>query len=162
MDLEEIERRMRPGGWSVKPLLLEGESLALTLEEDARRLVRLGVSSEALGQGLAELLAGAAKSDWFRPFRSGPYAVELRRRRGLISCPWAPEEGMRCPAGAGSRATANQFAITHRKSRRHLEGFELSVHLIRDHGFFGGKGSVFRIEPEDLALLLEMGPTDLR
>jgi hypothetical protein len=157
MELDEIERRMRPGGWYTKPLLLESESLVLTLEEDARRLVRLGVSAEVLGHRLAELLATASTSDWFRPFRGGPFDVELRHRRGLIPCPWAPDETTRCPTGAGGRATANQFAITNRNSRRRLAGFELSAHLIRDHGFFGGRGTAFRIQPEDLALLLGLG-----
>ena len=152
MELEEIERRMRPGGWYTRPMLLQGDSLAAILEEDARRLARLGASAADLGGRLAELLASASKSDWFRPFRGGPFAVELRRRRGLIPCPWAPDETSRC--AAGSRPTANQFSITHRGSRRWLEGFELSAFLIRDHGFFGGPGTELRIEPEELALLL--------
>ena len=158
MELDEIERRMQPGGWATRPMLLPGTSLALTLAEDARRLAGLGVSAEDLGRRLAELLATAATSDWFRPFRGGPFDVELRRRRGLIPCPWAPAETARCTIGIGGRPTANQFAVRNRQSRRRLEGFEISVHLIRDHGFFGGPGTAFRIEPEELALVLGLGP----
>jgi hypothetical protein len=36
-----------------------------------------------------------------------------------------------------------------------VSGFELSAHLISEHGFFGGIGTVFRIEPEALAALLQ-------
>ena len=108
----------------------------------------LPVSHETLGAKMAELLAKGNKTDWFRPFRSGGTDVELHRRRGFITCPWAAEEFTRCTVGAGSRATGNEFMI--RKSSR-IEGFEISVHLIRDHGFFGGPGTPFRIEPENLA-----------
>ena len=129
-------------------MLLPGSSLESIIAEDARRLAALQVSHETLGAKMAELLAKGNKTDWFRPFRSGGTDVELHRRRGFITCPWAAAEFTRCTVGAGSRATGNEFMI--RKSSRKIEGFEISVHLIRDHGFFGGPGTPFRIEPEDL------------
>ena len=154
MELKEVERRMQPGGWNTKPMLLPGYSLESIIAEDARRLATLQVSPETLGTKFAELLAQGEKTDWFRPFRQGGVAVELRRRRGFITCPWADDEFVRCTTGAGGRATGNEFLIRDRKSSRSIEGFEISVHLIRDHGFFGGPGTPFRIEPEDLAAVL--------
>ena len=32
----------------------------------------------------------------------------------------------------------------------------LNIHMIRDHGFYEGKGSHFRVEPEDIAKILEL------
>jgi hypothetical protein len=151
--VDELERRMRPGGWSPKPMLLPGEPLAARLENDATRLAQLGTTAEALGTRLAELLASAAGSDWFRPRRHADYDVELRKRRGLITCPWAEEEYAKCAHGLGVRPTANEFVIRRVSGSLTLSGYELSAHLIRDHGFFGGAGTVFRIEPDDLAVL---------
>jgi hypothetical protein len=152
--VDELERRMRPGGWSPKPMLLPGKSLATQLENDAARLAQLGTTAEALGTRLAELLASAGGSDWFRPRRHADYDVELRKRRGLITCPWAEEEYAKCAHGLGARPTANEFVIRRVRGSVTLSGQELSAHLIRDHGFFGGADTVFRIEPDDLAALL--------
>jgi hypothetical protein len=41
--------------------------------------------------------------------------------------------------------------------QQRLEGFELSIHLIRDHAFFGGPGTRFRIDPERAVAILNLG-----
>ena len=37
---------------------------------------------------------------------------------------------------------------------------QLNVHMIRDHGFFEGKGSIYRLEPEELVEFLEISPKE--
>lgn len=156
LDLLEVERRMQPGAWSTHGFLLKGHSLAEVLANDARALAALGFSAELVGQRLSKLLESGAKSDWFWPFRTGEHKVEIRRRRGFITCPWALAEFEPCAVGQLSFPTANEFLIQNRGSRQRLEGFELSIHLIRDHAFFGGKGSRFRIEPVRAIAVLGM------
>jgi hypothetical protein len=158
IELLEVERRMQPGAWFTHGFLLKGASLAEVLANDARTLAALGVTAEQVGQRLAELLESGAKSDWFWPLRTGEYKVEMRRRRGFITCPWALDELEPCVVGQLSPPTANQFLIQHRGSRQRLEGFELSIHLIRDHAFFGGPGSRFRIEPQRAVAVLGIRP----
>jgi hypothetical protein len=156
--LSEVERRMQPGAWFTDGFLLRGTSLTKVLADDARALAALGVTAQEVGQRLAELLESNSKSDWFWPFRTGQYKVEIRRRRGFITCPWAPDELEPCVVGQLSRPTANQFLVQQTGSRQRLEGFELSIHLIRDHAFFGGPGCRFRIEPETAVAVLGMRP----
>ena len=158
LELSEVERRMRPGAWFTHGFLLKDTSLAEVLAQDARTLAALGVTAEQVGRRLAELLQSGAKSDWFWPFQTGEYKVEIRRRRGFITCPWAPDEFAPCVVGQLSPPTANQFLIRRRGSRQRLEGFELSAHLIRDHAFFGGPGSRFRIEPDQAVAVLGLRP----
>ena len=148
---------MQPGAWFTHGFLLADTSLTEVLRRDAQTLAEMGVTAQQVGQRLAELLEPAATSDWFRPHRSEGYKVEIRRRRGFITCPWAPDEFEPCVVGHLSPPTANHFQIRH-GWRRRLEGFELSVHLIRDHGFFGGPGSRFRIEPDQAATFLGLRP----
>jgi hypothetical protein len=148
---------MQPGAWFTHGFLLQDTSLAEVLANDARTLAALGVTAEQVGQSLAELLKSGAKSDWFSPLQTEGYKVEIRRRRGFITCPWAPDEFEPCVVGGLSAPTANQFLIRHSGSRLRLEGFELSFHLIRDHAFFGGPGSRFRIEPERAVAVLGLG-----
>ena len=148
---------MQPGAWFASGFLLENTSLAEVLDHDRRTLTALSVTAEEIGQKLAELLGQAGKSDWFWPFRTAEYKVEIRRRRGFITCPWAPDEFQPCTVGHMTPPTANQFLIRRRGVRQRLEGFELSAHLIRDHEFFGGPGSRLRIEPEQAVAVLGLG-----
>jgi hypothetical protein len=156
LDLSTVEKRMQPGAWFASGFLLENTSLAEVLDKDRRTLAALSVTAEEVGNKLAELLAQAGKSDWFWPLRTAEFKVEIRRRRGFITCPWAPDEFEPCNIGHMTPPTANQFLIQ-RGFRQRLEGFELSVHLIRDHEFFGGPGSRLRIEPEQAVAVLGLG-----
>lgn len=154
METAELERRMLPGGWHSRPLLLPGQSLDAVIAEDAGRLRGLGDDAERLGQAIADALAQATGSDWFRPASGAHVEVELRRRRGFITCPWASEETEKCTVGKGGRASANEFLLRDRASGLVLPGFEIMAHLIRDHAFFAGPGTPFRIEPEALCRIL--------
>jgi hypothetical protein len=142
---------MRTGGWFVRPMLRQEDSLADIVAADARFLEGMGLTSAQLGIQLAELLASAPKTDWFRPLRFRGMDVELHRRRGLITCPWAPGEFVPCEHGGGFRPTANEFLIRNSETGRALKGLALSIHLIREHGFFGGPGTGFRLEPAEVA-----------
>jgi hypothetical protein len=48
----------------------------------------------------------------------------------------------------------SQFGIRDASSGLELRGFVLTAHLIREHGFFGGVGTAWRIDPARLAALL--------
>jgi hypothetical protein len=155
-NLTEIERRMQPGAWDTAGFLTSGTSLETVLAADRDTLATAGLGSGTLGARLAEFLEGAsaAGSDLGRPAHLGHHDVEIIRQRGLITCPWAPEEFEPCSVGSGTRPTANRFLLIHRPSGSRLEGFELGAHLIRDHGFFGGPGTRFRLEPLAVAAVI--------
>ena len=145
---------MRPGGWHSVPMLGAGESLADLIAADARLLAERGVDSRALGTRLGEVLRAAASSDWQRPVTVDQLTVELHRNRGVMTCPWAAEEHESCGRGDGGRgAGANEFSLRGAGGEQ-LEGFVLSAHLIAEHGFFGGRETRFRIEPDRLATAL--------
>lgn len=152
-DTAEIERRMQPGAWDGPGFLRPGTSLPAVQAEDAETTRRLGLDAQTIGARLGEQLDAAVDSDMGRPVTVGPLRVELLRARGFLTCPWAPDEFERCPVGLGGRATANRFTITDPSGRR-LSGYELSAHLIRDHGFFGGPDTRYRLEPTEVAAIL--------
>ena len=146
---------MRPGGWNPAPMLQPDESLEERLLDDARRLREAGAAAPELGAALAGLLEGAQGTDWSHPVARGELEVELRRRRGVMTCPWATEEYASCGEGdGGKRAGANQFLVRNTTTGAVLEGFALSAHLIAEHAFFGGTVTAFRIEPEELLDLI--------
>jgi hypothetical protein len=152
-DTTEIERRMQPGAWDGAGFLRPGTSLPAVQAQDAETTRRLGLDAQTIGARLGEQLDAAADSDMGRPVTVGDLRVELLRARGFLTCPWAPEEFEPCPVGLGGRATANRFTITDASGRR-LSGYELSAHLIRDHAFFGGPGTRYRLEPAEVAEIL--------
>ena len=118
-----------------------------------RRPGDLGLDAQTIGARLGGLLDAAVDSDLGRPVTVGDLQVELLRARGFLTCPWAPEEFERCPVGLGGRATANRFTIIDASMRR-LAGYELSAHLIRDHAFFGGPDTRYRLEPTEVVGIL--------
>ncbi len=145
------------------PLLSADESLSERIAADERRLQTLGLAAVELGRRLDLLLEGGRDSDWLLPAVEREFRVEIRRRRGVLTCPWAPEEHTGCGQGdGGRRAGANQFFVRNSANGLTLEGFVVSAHLIAEHGFFGGIGTAFRIEPEELAALLGLAAADAR
>ncbi len=146
---------MRAGGWYVTPMLTADESLQARIAADPEALRARGIAAVELGHRLGELLEAGRDSDWFAPAVEGEFMVEVRKRRGILTCPWAPEEYASCGKGdGGKRAGANQFLVRNAASGLTLEGFVLSAHLIAEHEFFGGSNTPFRIEPLQLAALL--------
>lgn len=142
---------MRPGGWYVTPFLQSDQSLEELIQADARRVRDAGASAEALGAELVTLLEAGRDSDWAIPSSQRGFQVEIRRRRGVMTCPWAPDEQARCEKGdGGRRAGANQFLVRNVETGAVVEGFAFTAHLIAEHDFFGGPGTPFRIEPDDL------------
>jgi hypothetical protein len=152
-DIAEIERRMQPGAWDGPGFLRPETSLPAVQAEDAETTRRLGLDAQTIGARLGELLGAAADSDIGRPVMVGNLRLELLRARGFLTCPWAPEEFELCPVGLGGRASANRFTIIDASGRR-LAGYELSAHLIRDHAFFGGPDTRYRLEPAEVARIL--------
>ena len=148
---------MQPGAWDGPGFLRPGTSLLAVQADDAGAAHALGLDPEAIGERLGELLEAGADSDVGRPATVGAFRVELLHGRGFLTCPWAPDEFEPCPVGLGGPATANRFTITD-PTGHSLNGYELSAHLIRDHAFFGGPGTRYRLEPEAVATFLGLVP----
>ncbi len=68
------------------------------------------------------------------------YEVEYKSYRGVLLSPFPK-------AGRFGKAI---IKVTNMKNNMSVEWTPLHVHFIRDYGFFEGKGSRFRIEPEML------------
>jgi len=146
---------MQAGAWDPAGFLLPGESLASRLAADAEACSVRQVDPLSIGSRLVELLATADSSDVGRPERIGEFLVSVIHQRGLMTCPWAAEEFAACPVGPGGRPTANRFRIV--RAQAAIEGYELFAHLIGAHGFFGGIGTRYRLEPERLMDVMQPG-----
>ncbi len=94
--------------------------------EEMRRLTRLGIENN-----------GAAQADGFE--------VTVEEYMGRIGCPFRDH-----------RAAKRNTTVTDLSTGRSMSWSDLSIHLIAEHGFFQGKGALYRLEPADLAGFLKI------
>jgi hypothetical protein len=185
---ERLEDVLRADRQTVEELELEPGQLADTLDSllgarDAAVLELVTESREDMEEAVQKaLVAVTAAEQRFGPVEALPAAVRTRRgsRRGRTmrrgpgalvdgrfevlmmptagwqECPWSPTKlfggGEPCATGSGD------WGIRDRQRGIEMRGPELITHLIREHGFFEGFDSPYRVDPRALAELLQLGP----
>jgi hypothetical protein len=113
------------------------------IRRDAEELARLGETAAAAADFLQGLL-DEGKKGLEGPVVLNGRTIQIRWERGMIPCPFG-EPGLHPKI----TVTAEESS-----SGRTLRFSQLAVHLIRGHGFFGGTGSAFRVEPEEIIKLM--------
>lgn len=114
------------------------------IDADTAELEKLGRTKEMIADRMRSITdkAAAGLGDWV--LIDDTMRARVDDTRGTIPCPWA--HGVRCL----KRITTAERTDTGKSAR----WSELNIHLIHDHGFFQGKGSPFRLEPEELVKLI--------
>ena len=74
------------------------------------------------------------------------FEVKVETVRGMLPSPFG---------GKGMYGKANT-TVRNKKLDRTIVYTDLHIHFIGDHGFYEGKGSPFRLEPEELIMVLEV------
>jgi hypothetical protein len=115
-------------------------SLWEIIDADASELERLGRTKEDVAARMQEITnqAVSALGDWVHI--NEVFKVCVDDNRGMIPCPWP--HAVRCL----KRITT----IHHLKTGKTVRWSDLNIHLIKEHGFFEGKGAPFRIDPKQL------------
>ena len=145
---------MQPGALSVKGFLAPGEDLDEVIARDAAALGREKISYDTLADRLEKLiLAGQSKPG--RKISSGDFSVITIKYAGFQQCPWTEDlHHGTCRKGSGAAHASIDWRIRNDRTHREMQGPGLIIHLIRDHHFFEGPGSPWRVDPLDLAHLL--------
>ncbi len=116
------------------------------IEADVHTLAHLGVSLSQVAERLQYFIE-EGKKGLETLVDLGDYTTHVRWSRGMLPSPF----------GGPKRLYHKIVAtIVNKKLNKEIRYTQLNVHMIRDHGFFEGKGSVFRLEPEDLVEILEI------
>ncbi|MBN2621460.1 hypothetical protein JXB22_10270 [candidate division WOR-3 bacterium] len=114
------------------------------IDADTAMLEKLGTTREKIARRMREITDQGIRGlgDWVKV--SDTLMAMVNDARGTIPCPWA--HNVRC---------LKRITIVERTDiDKRVRWSELSIHLINDHGFFQGKGSPYRLEPETLAAIL--------
>jgi hypothetical protein len=156
-NVEELEARMRPGAFSQLGFLGPHERLGDVLTRDAETVRILGVTCEAIAERLKTLIEHALDSPRKRARVQQHFDVSLEQYKGFQICPWSSAPHQRqCDAGLGVQFASLDWDISNRQAGLHMRGPGLAVHLIRDHHFFEGLGTPYRLDPAALVRLLEV------
>lgn len=124
-----------------------GSDSRLTSEivsEDAAALAALGKTAAQVAQRMQQLRDAARPSlgNWIDA--GDNLIVKSEDYKGFIVCPWPH------PGRYEKRITTAQ----RRDTGKTVSWTDLNIHLIGEHGFFEGRGSFFRVEPEDLIAVI--------
>jgi hypothetical protein len=116
------------------------------IEEDAHTLARLGVSREQIADRLQYFIE-EGKKGLETEVDLGEYITHVRWSRGMLPSPFG-----------GPKRLYHKIVATvvNKTLQKQIRYSQLNVHMIRDQGFFEGKGSVFRLEPEEVVEVLHI------
>lgn len=147
---------MRPGAVSRAGFLGPHESLPAVMAADEAAMRQIGVTPEALAVKLEGLIASANAPPSRETTVSDLYRVRLRQFLGPQICPWSSNVRYPQCVGRGSLYASLDWTIESLRTGRAMTGPGLIVHLMHDHHFCEGPGSPYRVDPVELAQLLDL------
>jgi hypothetical protein len=115
------------------------------IKEDLLALSKMGVEVDTIADRL-QYFIDEGKKGLETKVDLGDFTVQISWDRGLLPCPF----------GEPRRHHKIIATLYNKKLDKEIRYSQLNVHTIREHGFFEGKGSAFRLEPEELVDLLEL------
>jgi len=118
----------------------DSRTVAEIIDADTHELARLGYATEQIVSRMQTITntSKAGFENWVG-IDDKRQAV-VAEARGFTICPW-PHSGH-----CAKRVTT----VERLDSGETIHYSDLNIHMIAEHGFFEGKGSPFRIEPEKL------------
>ena len=141
-----VLENMKPGVISLHGFLgTDSRDLDTIIEHDSGEMERLALTGEGIAAKLEEIRDRAMEGLGVYIKLNETYMAKADSIRGKIPCPFDHP-------GVFSKTV---ITIQNIETDEEMIYTDLGIHLIRDHGFFQGKGSIFRMEPEALADLLE-------
>ncbi len=144
--LHKVIENMKPGVISLHGFMgKDSRSLDAIIEHDAAELDRLGVNAIVIAIKLEEIRDTALKGLGNFVNLGDGFLVKADSIRGKLPCPFDhPGLFRKTVITIQDREDGSEFCYT-----------DLGIHMIREHGFFQGKGSPFRIEPVKIAKILK-------
>lgn len=142
---DDIRRDMMPGRIIADGYLGSDErNLDEIVREDMGVLEQLGVTAEALTDRMQEITDLALKGFGDQVNIEPGYSAMVKEFMGFLGCPY--KDGKRL-------AKRNTYVINEATGER-MVWSDMNIHLIKEHGFFEGKGAQYRLDPRRLAAFL--------
>ncbi len=116
------------------------------LLEDSDTLNRIGITKEKIADALLEFKeAGLAGLGEIISYKEN-FEIKVETFRGKLPCPYG-DKGV---------FQKSEIIVRNKRLNEELVYSDLTIHLIKEHGFFQGKGSPYRLDPEKIVNVLEL------
>lgn len=142
---KRIRARMMPGIVTLNGFLgKDKRTLAEIIEEDEKALQSLSRTAEEIAQRMQYLTDATFDTFDNKAIIEDIYEVETEVTRGTLACPYAH----------GGQVRKLVTKLTNKEKNLTIQWTAMNIHLIKEHHFFEGKGSTFRINPADIVKAL--------
>ena len=143
-----IHEEMRPDAISGDGFLgADRRPLRDIIAKDNATVKRLGLTHAGMAEAMIRL-RDAGRAGIGAGIRVPPhFEVRVESIRGALPCPFGDE---------GFFPKTNT-CVRNLKSGRDVTFTDLNIHLIEAHGFYEGEGAPFRVDPQTLAEVMEIG-----
>ena len=116
------------------------------IREDESKVKELGLTNETIADKL-EILMKQGERGFGSPVKvDDRFVVIVEESRGYIPGPFRH----------GHLSKKVNVNVRNIALKEEIDYSPISIHLIREHGFYQGKGSTYRLDPEMLARMLEL------
>lgn len=151
--MDQIQEQMRPGIITLVGFLgNDDRNLIDILESDDATVKRLGYTHQSIARRMRELRNKAV--DGLGNFVDIPphFKVRVDTVRGKLPCPFG-DPGIHQKAVTVVKNTELNKEVTYT---------DLNIHMIEAHGFYQGRDSLYRQNPEELVEVLEVKKPGLK
>jgi len=149
--LKRIQEKMQPGVLTLRGFLgTDTRNLSEILIEDAATVRSFRASNEKIAAALEKITVKATHLMETEVEVNGRFLVKVRDDRGKLPSPW----------GDGS-FDKGDTQLSDPVTGVSMFWNSLSVHMIRSHGFYNGKGSPYRIDPATVIKLFSLAEHDI-
>ena len=116
------------------------------IREDEQKISELGLSNEIIADKLEMLMRQGEKGFGSPIIVDNRFVVIVDESRGYVPCPFRH----------GHLSKKVNVNVRSMALKKEIDYTPISIHLIREHGFYQGKGSLYRLDPEEVAKFLEL------
>jgi len=150
-EMKTAQQNMQPGVIVLQGFLgNDARDLVQIMDEDMSAIEALDVTLEQIADRMEffkeEGLKGLGEFIQVEPH----FAVRVDSVRGKLRCPFE-HPGL---------IPKTNITVKNLQIHREFTFTDMNIHCIREHGFFEGKGSFFRMDPEAIVEILELIPSE--
>jgi hypothetical protein len=144
---DDISFKMKPGVISLTGFLgNDSRSVHEIMGEDDKKVREMGLDHKIIASKMEHFRNCAIDGLGCDVEIEPHFRVKVDGVRGRIPCPFGEP-------GVFAKFNTN---VTNIAKNRSITFSDLNIHLVKSHGFYQGKGSTYRLEPEELVDTLEI------
>ena len=151
VQMREIQERMRPGVITRDGFLgNDRRNLIDILQDDDAEVKRRNLTHKQIAERMLQLRESGKRG--LGEFISVPPHFEVRvdSVRGKLPCPFKHPGLIR----------KTNVMVRNLNLNREITYTDMHIHMIGEHGFYEGRGSVYRLEVKDIVEVLEITPDE--